>query len=303
MSDRHENAPPGAFRSGRHHELPAKTSSGLIIPSDLSPRKFPANLLDAALAYAARGWRVIPCRPGEKRPLILNWRLRASDDPAVIRQWWAQWPDANVALLTGYGLDVLDVDVKEGREGWQMMEYVASHGLLRDPIAVIRTPSGGLHLWYRASGVNSGAVGKQRDLEFKGWGGYVLAPPSVVGGRAYETIELGAGTGKLDWAAIKRLFRPAATQGRRPKRLPYGDPKTMERLARYVANSPPGNRNNVLFWACCEARRSGFDQLDTLVEAGRLAGLPDDEIARTVASAELRQPLISHAAQGGGHDR
>lgn len=298
MTIRHENAPPDASRAGRMYELPAETSSTPSITAGIPPLSTP--LLDAALAYAAQGLRVIPCEPNGKKPLILNWTLRASDDPAVIRQWWTRWPNANIGLLTGYGIDVLDVDVKDGRGGWRMMEYVASFGLLRDPIAVIRTPSGGLHLWYRASGANCGAIGEHRDLEFKGWRSNVIAPPSVIDGRRYEVIELGSGTGKLDWPAIKRLFRPATTNGSAPKRLPYGDPRTMERLARYVANAPPGNRNNLLFWAACEARRCGFAELDALVEAARYTGLPDDEIARTVASAEQTQPVRTPASQGGG---
>lgn len=296
---RHGNAPSDASQTGRN-ELPATTALTSSV-AQLAAQGTP-SLLDAALTYAARRLRVIPCEPGGKRPLIRSWQIRASDDPAVIRQWWAQWPDANIALLTGYGIDVLDVDVKGGRDGWRMMEYAASHGLLRNPIAVIRTPSGGLHLWYRASGARSGAVGKQRELEYKGWGGYVLAPPSVVNGRQYEVIETGDGTGKLDWPRIKRLFRPATVNGGRPRIRQHGGARTMERLARFVATSPEGTRNERLFWACCEARRHGFAELDMLAAAARVAGLPDEEIARTVASAELRQPLISPADQGGGRD-
>lgn len=293
---RQEEAPSVASRTGRNEFLAAATS---IIPQPAVQGD--PTLLNGALWYASLGLRVIPCEPGGKKPVISDWPNRASDDPTVIRQWWAWYPNANIGLLTGYGIDVLDVDVKDGRNGMQMMEYVARFGLLRNPIAVIRTPSGGLHLWYRASGGRCGAVGAHRELEFKGWRSNVLAPPSVIDGRRYEVIEVGDGTGVLDWAAIKRLFRPA-TRGGVPKRLRYGDVRSLERLARYVANAPEGNRNNLLFWAACEARRCGFDDLTPLAAAAGVAGLPDDEIMRTLASAEQRQPLLSPADQGGGID-
>lgn len=295
---RQEEAPSVARQTG-HNNNPLTATS--IIPQ--SAVQGDPTLLDAALAYARSGLRVIPCEPGGKKPLLRSWQHKASGDPDVIRQWWAQWPDANIGLLTGCGIDVLDVDVKNGRNGWQMLEYAASFGLLRNPAAVVRTPSGGWHLWYRASGARSGAVGRQRELEFKGRGGYVLAYPSVINGRRYEFTEVGDGpAGQVDWAAVKRLFRPAATLGRTPRLRQYGDPKTIERLARFIATSPEGTRNDRLFWAACEARRHGFADLAPLAEAARVAGLPDDEIMRTVASAALRQPLISPDDQGGGID-
>lgn len=294
---RQEEAPSVAIQTGQTNELLAAATS--IIPQPAVQGD--PTLLNEALRYASLGLRVIPCEPGGKKPLLRSWQHKASDNPDVIRQWWARYPNANIGLLTGYGIDVLDVDVKDGRNGWQMMEYVARFGLLRNPIAVIRTPSGGLHLWYRASGARCGSVGAHRDLEFKGWRSNVLVPPSIVGGRRYEVIEVGDGTGVLDWAAIKRLFRPATRDGA-PKRLRYGDVRSLEHLARYVANAPEGNRNNLLFWACCEARRCGFDDLTPLAAAAQYAGLPDEEIARTLASAQQRQPLISPDDQGGGID-
>ena len=60
-----------------------------------------SSILAAALAYAARGWSVIPCKG--KKPLLSSWteyqsRCATEDE---IRAWWTRWPDANVALITG----------------------------------------------------------------------------------------------------------------------------------------------------------------------------------------------------------
>lgn len=90
-------------------------------------------LLDAALAYASRGWRLIPlhhlraggqcscgkpgCKPG-KHPRLKDWPNRATTDEATIRNWWARWPGANVGLACGPGSDVIALDI-EAEDGHQ----------------------------------------------------------------------------------------------------------------------------------------------------------------------------------------
>jgi len=75
-------------------------------------RADPEALLAAALDYAGRGWRVLPCQPGDKRPhgkLCPHWRHDSSTDPEVITRWWTAEPHANIGLVTGLAFDVLDM--------------------------------------------------------------------------------------------------------------------------------------------------------------------------------------------------
>jgi hypothetical protein len=53
--------------------------------------------LHAALESAARGLRVIPIHPEKKVTLIKDWPCEATADQATIRQWFGEWPDANIA--------------------------------------------------------------------------------------------------------------------------------------------------------------------------------------------------------------
>src|SRR5436309_10962912 len=57
---------------------------------------------EAALKYAERGWSVFPLLPGTKRPAVL-WAdyQRTRADTEQIEDWWKQWPDAGVAIVTG----------------------------------------------------------------------------------------------------------------------------------------------------------------------------------------------------------
>lgn len=145
--------------------------------------------LDAALAWAARGFRVFPCMPDEpgtagndkraKRAVWEGWTDFATTEPERIRAWW-EGCEYNVGVLTD-NLLVVDVDTKAGRVG--MASWMALHGGF--DTLTIRTPSGGYHLYYAGANVaiNQGALG--RDLDVRSYHGYVLAPGSTIDGVPY----------------------------------------------------------------------------------------------------------------------
>lgn len=84
------------------------------------------TMLKAALAYAAMGWHIFPCRPGTKVPMTTNGVKNATTDEATIRDWWTRCPTANIAVACGpaSGIYVVDVDVDEARgiNGWDSIE-------------------------------------------------------------------------------------------------------------------------------------------------------------------------------------
>jgi hypothetical protein len=81
------------------------------------------KLLDSALQYAEEGFSVIPVTPGEKAPPLIDWQIYqdAPADAAQIREWWAQTPTANIAIVTGRisGVTVLDFDGDKGRNSFR----------------------------------------------------------------------------------------------------------------------------------------------------------------------------------------
>jgi hypothetical protein len=256
----------------------------------------PAELLGQALAYAAAGWPVLPTRPDDsecqggpdcecKWPFPGTHGSRgASASPALIRAWWRRWPDANVAIATGApGPDVLDVDVKPDGTGFPAFNRLKQAGLLAGAVALVRTPSGGLHAYYAGTAQPNGKLARHH-LDFRGDGGYVLAPPSRVHGRAYELLDHRPGTGgQIDWQAIKRLLDPPRPARRRGRRA--GD---LTRLTAWVEHLNEGDRNDGLYWAACRAAETGHGDLDGLVDAAVTAGLSEAEARRTVASAARR---------------
>lgn len=240
--------------------------------------------LAAALDYAARGWPVFPCKPGSKEPATSHGFKDATTDPDVIRHWWRRTPAANVAIATGApAVDVLDVDVKPDGSGYAAFNRLKRAGLLTGALALVRTPSGGLHTYFVGTGQRCGAL-KRHFLDFKATGGYVLAPPSTVDGRAYELLDRRDASGVLDWASVARLLDPPRPAAPRPTRRRR---KTgVEALAAWVAGQPEGNRNNALFWAACRAVEEGHGaSLGELVAAAVQAGLDERSAWRTAQSA------------------
>lgn len=171
---------------------------GLALPAT------PEELRDAALGYAARGWHVIPlhtvtdgacscgkssCGSAGKHPRTANGLKNATTDAGAIRRWWAEWPTANVGVVTGSASGVLMVG-PDGPVGLNdLAELEKKNGPLPSgPVA--RSGSGGQHLLFRHPGrpVKNRKNHLKTKIDVRGDGGYFVASPSVNGSGPYEWI-------------------------------------------------------------------------------------------------------------------
>jgi hypothetical protein len=242
-------------------------------------------MLRQALAYASRGWPVFPCQPGQKTPATWHGYRDATTDPDRITAWFSLLPRWNLAIATGTpGPDVLDVDQHgPAGNGFAALERLRRAELLDGASACVRTPRGGLHLYFAGSRQHNGHLTGQH-VDFRSAGGYILAPPSQVDGRPYRLIKTLDGQGSLDWSTVTGLLQPP----RQPDRPESRDAMVSDvgRLARWVERQAEGNRNAALFWAAnraLEADRAA--DLSSLAAAARHVGLADPEITRTLDSA------------------
>jgi hypothetical protein len=122
-----------------------------------------------------------PCRerdPGRKRPYTPRGFHDASRDPAIIKRWWARWPNALIGMPTGSasGFVVADIDIKNPRaNGFDTLEDLG-HVLPETPMA--HTPSGGLHVFFtnpeRELRCSAGLIGP--GLDIRAAGGYCILP-------------------------------------------------------------------------------------------------------------------------------
>ncbi|GAA0932422.1 bifunctional DNA primase/polymerase [Nonomuraea longicatena] len=251
------------------------------------------HLPTAALHHIAQGHRVLPCLPGGKRPvgrLVPNGFREASDDFELVSRWWRHCPNANIGVPTGQdSFDVLDVDVKPEGSGYPALNRLKAAGVLPPPLAVVATPSGGLHCYYPGTSQPCGSL-REHFLDFKATGGYVLIPPSVIAGDAYRVIATPAHAGdQLNWTVVRDFLKPPRPADRRPPTARPGPPGAgVPGLARWLSGKTKPGRNQALFWAACRAVENGASESDLheLYAGMRFGdGFDERQAARTVADA------------------
>jgi len=262
--------------------------------------------LTAALAYARHGIPVLPvhapgprggcscdkgvsCEHPGKHPHLRHGLTDASTDPRRIDMWWTRWPEASVGLRTGVVMDVADVD---SAEGWHGLYHLLSGEPPAGPR--VRTGGGGWHFWFRPLGFGN-RVGLLPGLDWRGVGGYVVAPPSRhASGGDYRWVLRPGGVLPEGPEVLRSLLegptpppshRPAVTH---PVR--YAQAALLAEADR-VARAPVGTRNDTLNRAAFALGRFvGAGLLDLteatreLEDAARFAGLGRAEIRGTLRS-------------------
>ena len=278
--------------------------------------------LDAALDYASRGWPVFPIAPRGKLPVIPSAHgpaepacagecgrdghgfYDATTDPDRIAEWWRRWPTANIGVRTGVLFDVVDID---GPEGLAALDaYRADRPVTWGPEA--RTGGGGWHLFHLPTGAGNRA-GVLTKVDFRGAGGYIVAPSSIhPSGRPYRWTEMAGPDEALEPlpAWLLELVLPAPTPAATPtagriRALPsaYGRRALEAELGR-VALASPGDRNHQLnrsAFALGQLVGAGVLAAElvvaSLVEAAARAGLSGREVEKTIASGlrkGMREP-------------
>jgi hypothetical protein len=209
------------------------------------PQSFKSNL-DAALYWAAKGYRVFPIAAGTNdSPTVMHGFKDAVTDEKQIRAWWTENPDYNIGCYPApSGHFVLDIDNKPGKDGFATLrELEALFGKL-PPTMTVRTPSGGCHLWFggQAPSFQGRADRLGVGLDIRGGvdgksGGYVLLPPSSRPDGKYtlvRNIEIAKGP---DWLVEAAKAPPREAK---PGHAPSDKPTTKQRLVAHLTRLDPG---------------------------------------------------------------
>ena len=166
--------------------------------------------LEAALLYARLGWSVIPLVPRAKMPpkgfpyqAFVNGELFATESD--LQTWFGpdgQYPEANLGLVSGWGVSSLDVDSPE---------RVAEKHFPRTPCYRTRR---GVNFLFQAPPNVPSSHNRELDIQFKNaGGGHIMVPPSVADGVCREWIipPITPLTPVPDWLAEPALW-PAPSQ-------------------------------------------------------------------------------------------
>lgn len=254
------------------------------------------SLLKPAIGYAHRGAYVFPCKL-EKKPLTPHGFQDATRDLKQISAWWIDQPMASIGIACGAsGWLVIDIDPDKG--GFE------SYAELRDEDVITpgdlltfttRTGGGGMHIvWLQPEGVQIGnSAGKLGPgLDIRGYGGYIIAPPSRhPSGNRYQ-IEINAAPVPAPARLVERLVETPKPVEAVPLKPPENLSRTLQKSYERVANAGEGVRNDTLnkagfylFHLVRDGLLNESEVRDTLYVAAQRAGLEERETLATINSA------------------
>lgn len=151
--------------------------------SENNPKQ-PRPMLDLALWYASQGVAVFPVKPKDKTPLIGAWQKKATCDETQIRDWWTQYPNANIGGHPGANQVVLDVDGPDHNDrddapnGFESLD-----GRELPETFKCYTGSGGEHHWFTlpddGEEYKTTQTGALPGVDLRGAKGYVVMPGSI----------------------------------------------------------------------------------------------------------------------------
>lgn len=199
-------------------------------------------VLEAALWYAENGYRVFPVRG--KVPLTPNGCKDATTDISTIKAWWSSDDGRGIAVATGDGLVVVDIDDIE--LNGEFIE-ACEQGV---PVPSSATPRGGLHYWFKGYARNS--VDATKRLDVRGDGGYVVVAPSP----GYEWIN-----GPTTFSQLPSIGSDVL-ESLQPK-------KTQQVLTNDTGDVMLGGRNNYLTQVAGSLQRKGlsYEALEAALHA------------------------------------
>ena len=275
-------------------------------------------MLDEALAYAARGWRVHPLIAKDKKPLVNDWPNQATTDDRQIHKWWQQWPEANLGIATGKGSGFfsIDIDGPEGERSWtQLISEIPEI-----PEETLEQKTGrGRQLLFQYPGGKTPVRNRTNvrpGIDIRGDGGYIVVPPSIhPNGATYtwpygDQVAVEAAPKKLLQVVTKEVEPQPVNQPeltKQPARRPWDklnpdSPENRtpvyERARLYLDQIPPavkgfGGHDAILWAARCLVR--GFELPDnearTLLEEWNRKCQPPWDLSNPADSKDFYRKL------------
>lgn len=148
------------------------------------------HLLEAALGYGKRGWKVFPVEELGKVPRISvkeggKGVHDATTKASQIETWWSRWPNANIGLHCET-FWVLDVDPKNGGPD-ALAALLREYGPLPNTLTQTSGSGGKHYLFNSPKGIFiQNRAGFYPGLDTRAYGGYIVATPSETEKGAYS---------------------------------------------------------------------------------------------------------------------
>ncbi|QOI68859.1 bifunctional DNA primase-polymerase [Enterococcus phage 9184] len=212
-------------------------------------------------------------------------------------QAWAQ-EGGNVGILTGSasGIAVIDIDNHNGVDGLgNLKEFLEMYDITLPKTQVIKTPSGGLHYYFKLDEKYNETQFIQNHsqlegVDFQTHGRYVVAPPSQINGKYYEVVR------DVEIAELPEKWLEMFTDKTIQKKNKKRERKwTADLLGDILQGSGEGSRNNWMAQQIGRLFATGLDHEEVKTWAlyvnqiGCRPQLDQKEVLQTYESVRKRE--------------
>ena len=229
-----------------------------------------------------------------KAPLVAG--AFDGEDYKLIQSWVQE--GGNVGVLTGSasGIAVIDIDNHNGVDGLgNLKEFLDTYDITLPKTQVIKTPSGGLHYYFKLDEKYNDTQFLQNNSQLEGvdfqvHGRYVVAPPSQIDGNYYEVVR------DVELAELPEKWLEMFTDKTITKKNKKRERKwTANLLGDIIAGSGEGGRNIWLTTQIGKLFATGLNHDEVRVwslyvnQIGCNPPLSEDEVLQTYESVRKRE--------------
>lgn len=206
--------------------------------------------------YCEIGWRIFPveiyAKDGKivKKPLIEGWITKATNkhDEALALFKPYDYCQIGVATGKGSGITVIDIDVKNGKNGFKTLEALS----ISLPLTcTATTPTGGKHKFFQYTDQLKNSVSTIEAVDVRNDGGFIVIEPSKFpDGSIYEwNME------EEPWNLTPATMPVVLIDALKPKApATTAGPRQVPELIK------AGERNDKLFKEACSMRERGYNE-------------------------------------------
>ena len=229
-----------------------------------------------------------------KAPLVAG--AFDGEDYKLIQSWVQE--GGNVGTLTGSasGIAVIDIDNHKGVDGLgNLKEFLETYDIELPKTQVIKTPSGGLHYYFKLDEKYNDTQFIQNHsqlegVDFQTHGRYVVAPPSQIDGKYYHVVR-DVEIAELPDKWLEMFTDKSITKKNKKRERKF----TANLLGDIIAGCGEGGRNIWLTTQIGKLFATGLNHDEVRVwsmycnQIGCVPPLSEDEVLQTYESVRKRE--------------
>lgn len=229
-----------------------------------------------------------------KAPLVAG--AFDGEDYKLIQAWVQE--GGNVGTLTGSasGIAVIDIDNHNGVDGiGNLKEFLEMYDITLPKTQVIKTPSGGLHYYFKLDEKYNETQFIQNHpqlegVDFQTHGRYVVAPPSQIDGKYYHVVH-DVEIAELPEKWLEMFIDKTITKKNKKRERKW----TANLLGDIIAGSGEGGRNIWLTTQIGKLFATGLSHDEVRIwslyvnQIGCVPPLSEDEVLQTYESVRKRE--------------